>query len=262
MLEFSFLKALKSIGAGLSTQKQREIVSLYSIPKRPGDTPGRSLYVNYAEFVDNVKATIESPKFMTRSSEKRRVKIVSTPSPSGTKKEDNDNISLMNRLRSMLIRKGITKGQLFHCMDRDRNDLVSIGEFRVGLAEVGIHLSLFDTQCLFRTIDADSNSRVTWKEMSNALWHDSRSRRDGRARMKKERLARKMFSTPPSSRRKKQQEQVVLTPQEMRKRSRQIKRVAHLLRNAVRARRLVFGNLLETMSFEKSSFEERSNEFK
>jgi len=248
IIHIGFLKALKWIGAGLSSRKQQEIVSLYSVSRRPEDTPGRSLHVNYQEFVDNVDAAMDSPVF-TRSSEKRRVRIVSTPSSSSSSRKDKEEDSrpLMQRLRSMLIQKGITKGQLFHCMDRNRNDLISVGEFRIGLAEVGIHLSLFDTQSLFEMIDMDKNNRVTWKEMSNALWKDSRSRREGKARTEKQRLARKMFTTPPSSKRSRKQH-VVLTPMELRKRKQQIERVARLMRSAVRARRLVFGHLLETVS--------------
>ena len=75
----------------------------------------------------------------------------------------------LERLRNELRRHVVTQGQLFYFMDKNRNDLISLGEFRHGLEQSNIHYPDEDTETLFRDIDSDQDLRISWQELQDAL---------------------------------------------------------------------------------------------
>ena len=75
----------------------------------------------------------------------------------------------LERLRNELRRHVVTQGQLFYFMDANRNDLISLGEFRHGLEQSNIHYPDEDTETLFQDIDSDQDLRISWQELEDAL---------------------------------------------------------------------------------------------
>jgi hypothetical protein len=91
----------------------------------------------------------------------------------------------LHRFRRQVRRHAVSTGLLFGYMDRNRNDQISLGEFRAGLAKASIDCCTcsacsFDcdlcsqyweeeTQALFSIVDADQNGRVSWFELVKAL---------------------------------------------------------------------------------------------
>jgi len=75
----------------------------------------------------------------------------------------------LERLRDELRRHVVTQGQLFYFMDKNRNDLITLKEFRQGLLQSNIHYPDEDTETLFRDIDSDMDLRISWTELQNAL---------------------------------------------------------------------------------------------
>ena len=49
--------------------------------------------------------------------------------------------------RARLRHHAVTGGQLFSCMDRDRSNRITIGEFKRGLAMVGMHPARASLHC-------------------------------------------------------------------------------------------------------------------
>eukprot|EP00940_MAST-03C_sp_MAST-3C-sp2_P003585 g3585.t1 len=71
---------------------------------------------------------------------------------------------LLRRVKVEIRRRALTKGQLFHFMDENRNDLVSFNEFKRGLAQASVHPNPDEAIALFREIDTDEDGRITWAE--------------------------------------------------------------------------------------------------
>ena len=79
----------------------------------------------------------------------------------------------VSRLRKLLKEKAVSSGQLFHYMDNNRDNQVSLVEFKYGLSLAGVRASYEEVLKLFSDCDADADGRITWKEFVHTIFSDS-----------------------------------------------------------------------------------------
>ena len=78
---------------------------------------------------------------------------------------------LLAELRSRLRQHHITAGHLFSLMDTDRSSTISYTEFKRGLAMTGLRPMPreHELKALFGAFDSNSDVRISWREMCQAL---------------------------------------------------------------------------------------------
>ena len=147
----------------------------------------------------------------------------------------------VDRLKRLLREKAVSGRQLFYYMDNNRDNQISLVEFKYGLGLAGIKASYEEVLKLFSDCDEDSDGRITWKEFVHVIFNDD---------------AEDMAFSPSSSQTKLSKSTSWQTLERLRKESpdalsktrdlRRLDDISKVLKGFCKSKRLLYGTVIQS----------------